>query len=73
MKYLKRILYLFLVTVINSIGAVLAWLYILFIPLIMMLSFIITGDKANFLYTISDSVEYIDNAIDTIEKKLINS
>lgn len=72
MKYLKRILYLFLVTVINSIGAVLALLYILFIPLIMMLSFIITGDKANFLYIIADSAEYIDDAIDTIEK-LLNS
>lgn len=72
MKYLKRILYLFLVTVINSIGFVLALLYILFIPLIMMLSFVITGDKANFLYIISDSSEYIDDAIDTIEK-LLNS
>lgn len=73
MKYLKRILYLFLVTVINSIGFVLALLYIFFIPLIMMLSFIITGDKANFLYAISDSAEYIDDAIDTIEEKLLNS
>lgn len=72
MKYLKRILYLFLVTVINSIGAVLALLYILFMPLIMMLSFIITGDKAHFLYIIADSAEYIDDAIDTI-KKLLNS
>ena len=68
MKYLKRILYLFLVTVIYLIGTVFALLYIIFIPLIMILSFIITGDKANFLYTISDSAEYIDDAIDTIEK-----
>ena len=70
MKYLKRILYLFLVTVIYLIGTVLALLYMLFIPLIMILSFIITGDKANFLYTISDSAEYIDDAIDTIKKLL---
>ena len=68
MKYLKRILYLFLVTVIYLIGTVLALLYILFIPLIMLLSFIITGDKANFLYIITDSSKYIDDAINSLEK-----
>lgn len=68
MKYLKRILYLFLVTVIYLIGTLLALLYILFIPLIMLLSFIITGDKANFLYIIADSSEYIDDAINSLEK-----
>jgi hypothetical protein len=69
MIYLKRFLYILLVSVLCTLGMVLATLYVGLIPLGMIISFILTGDFTKYFIfglNVGDYTISINNKLERI-------
>lgn len=71
MIYLKRFLYLFLVTIIYLIGFIISLTMISFIPIGIVISFIITGEVGPYFEIIMKCGYNMDNIIDKLKEKIL--
>ena len=70
MLYLKRFLYLFLITIIYLIGLIFTLTLIFFIPIGIAISFIATGKFESYFDIIMKYGDSVENIIDKLEEKI---
>ena len=70
MIYLKRFLYLFLITIIYLIGFIFTLTLIFFIPIGIAISFIATGKFGSYFDIIMKYGYSVENIIDKLEEKI---
>jgi hypothetical protein len=70
MIYLKRLLYLFLITIIYLIGLITTLTIIFFIPIGIAISFIATGKFGLYFDIITKYGDNVENIIDKLEEKI---
>jgi hypothetical protein len=70
MIYLKRLLYLFLITIIYLIGLITTLTIIFFIPIGIAISFIATGKFGLYFDIIMKHGDNVENIIDKLEEKI---
>lgn len=70
MIYLKRLLYILLLTIVNVIGIIFTFILFTFIPFGIIISFIITGKFTNYFDIFIKYGEKLNNFIDKLEEKL---
>ena len=70
MIYLKRFIYLFLVTIIYLIGLIINLTIISFIPIGIAISFIATGKFGSYFDIIIKYGDNVENIIDKLEEKI---
>ena len=70
MIYLKRFLYLFLITIIYLIGFIFTLTLIFFIPIGIVISFIATGKFGSYFDIIIKHGDSVENIIDKLEEKI---
>ena len=70
MLYLKRFLYLFLITIIYLIGLIITLTIIFFIPIGIVISFIATRKFESYFDIIMKYGDSVENIIDKLEEKI---
>lgn len=73
MIYLKRLLYLFLITIIYLIGLIITLTIMLFIPIGIVISFIVTGKFGLYFDIIMKHGDNMENIIDKLEEKIFKT
>jgi hypothetical protein len=73
MIYLKRLLYLFLITIIYLIGLITTLTIIFFIPIGIAISFIATGKFGLYFDIIMKHGYNVENIIDKLEEKIFKN
>lgn len=73
MIYLKRFLYLFLITIIYLIGLIITLTLIFVIPIGILISFIVTGKFGQYFDIIMKHGDSVENIIDKLEEKIFKT
>jgi hypothetical protein len=73
MLYLKRFIYLFLITIIYLIGLIFTLTLIFFIPIGIVISFIATGQFGSYFDIIMKYCNNVENIIDKLEEKIFKN